>query len=390
MALQPNDGREPPGEILLIRAERILITRHMSRKTTKVYLHWIRRFLRAHPDSDPRSLREPEVNRFLTRLAVDLGVSAATQNQAASALKFFYARVLGEPLEPLEVVKAKRAKRMRTPLNPDEISALLAHLSGQPLLVCLLLFGAGLRLTEALMLRVKDIDMKQREILVRAGKGDKDRVTILPTVLIDPLREQLAKVKAQHNLDLEKGLGRAPMPEALGRKYPSAAREWPWQWVFPASSHYVDKKTGMRHRHHLHESVIQKAVRRAAQQAGLTKHATPHILRYSFATQMVNQLVDLATLKELLGHEDIRTTQHYIHVLTQGNHGVVSPLDGLTRDYGTALLGLDANEKAGQNGHTKGTGGGKSAGQNVQIPPGTESADGEDPDGPSGAGPFKQ
>lgn len=390
MAIQHNDGRTPPGEILLIRAERILVARHMSRKTTKVYLHWIRRFLDAHPGRDPRTLREREVNRFLTQLAVQLGVSASTQNQAASALKFLYARVLGEPLEPLEVVKAKRAKRRITAMNPDETMALLKHLSGEPLLVCMLLFGAGLRLTEALKLRVKDIDLQQREILVRAGKGNKDRVTILPDAVVDPLREQLAKVKSQHEQDLEKGLGRAPMPDALGRKYPSASQEWKWQWVFPASSHYVDKKTGMKHRHHLHETVIQKAVRQAAMKAGLTKHATPHTLRHTFATQLVNQLVDVSTLQALLGHEDIRTTQNYIHVLTQGNHGVVSPLDGLTRNKGAVFFGLDAAAAGGQNEGPEQTGGDKRAGKDPSIPPGKTPEGGENPEGPTGAGPLKQ
>lgn len=315
---------------LVAKAERILSARHYSRKTRKAYLHWIGRFLTAYQGADPYALREPEVNRFLSHMAVELNVASATQNQALAAIKFLFKFAVGEPLESLNLIKARGSRRRITALTSEEVSKVLALMQGVPLMVCMLLYGSGLRLEEALSLRVKDIDFRSKEVIVRDGKGKKDRITMLPTVIIEPLQKHLKEVRRQHLKDLEAGLGRVPMPYALDRKYPNADREWIWQWVFPARSHYLDRKTGTRHRYHLHESVVQKAVRAAAQQAGITKHVTPHVMRHSFATQLTNNHCDVRTLQELMGHEDIRTTQRYLHVLTNGNHGVESPLDGLT------------------------------------------------------------
>ncbi|MBW3589983.1 MAG: integron integrase [Actinobacteria bacterium] len=275
---------------LLEKASRVLTTRHYSRKTIKA--------------------------------------SSSTQNQALAALLFFYRNVIGEPLEQLDIMRARRTRRAPIVLTPEEVTRLLAEMSGIPLLVCMLLYGSGMRLGEALNLRVKDIDFGRGEITVREAKGRKDRITMLPAALRVPLKEHLQAVREQHTQDLSAGLGRAPMPYALSRKYPNADREWAWQWVFPASSHYLDKKTGIKHRHHLHESVIQKAMRAAGRAAGLTKHATPHVLRHSFATCLIDDKYDIRTVQELLGHEDVRTTQAYTHVLNGGGHGVRSPWTG--------------------------------------------------------------
>lgn len=314
----------------MAKAERVLVARHYSRKTKKAYLHWIGRFLRAHRGADPYSLREPDVNRFLSHMAVELNVSSSTQNQALAAIKFFFKFAVGEPLESLDLIKARGSKRKITALTDEEVSKILAQMQGVPLMVCMLLYGSGLRLEEGLTLRIKDIDFRSKEVIVRDGKGKKDRITVLPDSVIEPLQAHLKQVRRQHLTDLEAGLGKVPMPYAFDRKYPNADREWIWQWVFPARSHYLDTKTGTKHRHHLHESVIQKAVRAAAKQTNVTKHVTPHVLRHSFATHLISDRCDLRTLQELMGHEDIRTTQRYLHVTTGGSHGIVSPLDGLT------------------------------------------------------------
>jgi integron integrase len=291
-------------------------------------VHWIRRFILYHGKRHPLELAEAEVNAFLEFLAVEKRVSASTQNQALCAILFLYQNVLGRPLDRLEgVVRARRPKRLPAVLTRREVKDLLEHLDGTPRLVCLLLYGSGLRLLEALQLRVKDIDFARRELIVRRGKGGKDRVALLPAAASPALEEHLRKVQAQHQRDLERGLGRAPMPDALDRKYPQADRQWGWQWVFPASSHYVDRTSGRRYRHHLHESVIQKAVRDAARAAGLTKPATCHTLRHSFATHLLEDGYDIRTIQELLGHQDVSTTMIYTHVLNRGGRGVRSPLD---------------------------------------------------------------
>lgn len=257
-------------------------------------------------------------------------MAASTQNQALAAILFLYERVFDQPLDRIEgVVRARRPKRMPVVLTPDEIRATFSLIEGTPLLVCRLLYGTGARASEALSVRVKDLDFGRRELTVRDGKGRNDRVTPLPERLLEPLRDQLRAVQGQHRRDLATGLGVVSMPDALASKYPNAGREWPWQWVFPATSHFVERQTGSRHRWHLHESVVQKVFRRAVVAAGITKHATVHTLRHSFAAHLLEAGYDIRTVQELLGHRDVRTTQIYTHVLNRGGLGVRSPLDSL-------------------------------------------------------------
>jgi len=322
------EDREQPR--LYDHAVRIFRGRHYSPRTQKAYLHWIGRFLQFHAGRHPRTLREDEVNAFLTDLAVNEKVAASTQNQALAALLFLYKHVLDQPLDHVEgIVRATRPKRLPVALTREEVGRVIAELDGVPRLVCMTLYGSGLRLTEGLSLRVKDLDLGRGEILVRDGKGAKDRVTTLPSVLKRPLVEHLRIVRFQHAADLEHGRGRVPLPYAQRRTYVSADREWGWQWVFPATSHYRDRETGIEHRHHLHESVVQKAVRRAARAAGIAKHVTAHTFRHSFATHLLEDGYDIRTVQELLGHADVRTTMIYTHVLNRGGLGVRSPLDGL-------------------------------------------------------------
>lgn len=257
-------------------------------------------------------------------------VAASTQNQALAAVLFLYTHVLEQPLDHVEgIVRATRPKRLPVALTRDEVRRVLGEMDGVPRLVCMTLYGAGVRLTEGLSLRVKDLDFGSGEILIRDGKGAKDRVTMLPASIKPALAEHLHGVRRQHAADLAHGRGRVPLPFALRRKYAAADREWGWQWVFPATSHYRDRDTGIEHRHHLHESVVQKAVRRAARSAGLAKHATTHTFRHSFATHLLEDGYDIRTVQELLGHQDVRTTMIYTHVLNRGGLGVHSPLDRL-------------------------------------------------------------
>jgi integron integrase len=273
---------------------------------------------------------EPEVTAFLSNLAVDRGVSASTQNQALSAILFLYEHVLGMELEWLEgVVRAKAPPRLPVVLTRAEVRAILNALEGMPRLVGTLLYGSGLRLLECLRLRVKDLDFGRGEIVVRGGKGDRDRRTMLPTGVRAALTEHLRRVRAQHEADLAGGAGWVELPGALARKYPSAGREWPWQWVFPATRFYRDPVTGQRRRHHLHETVMQRAMRIATLRAGTTKPATCHSFRHSFATHLLEDGYDIRTVQELLGHRDVSTTMIYTHVLNRGGRGVLSPADRL-------------------------------------------------------------
>jgi integron integrase len=270
----------------------------------------------------------PEITGFLTALAVEAKVAASTQNQALSALLFLYRDVLELDVPWLDgLVRAKRPERLPVVLCRDEVRAVLENLDGTPRLMACLLYGTGLRLLECCRLRVQDVDFHAHQLVVRGGKGDKDRVTMLPAVLEADLAHQLARAREQHGRDLERGAGCVELPTALARKYPHAGREWPWQWVFPATRMYVDPVTGQRRRHHLHESVLQRAVKDAVRRADLTKRAGPHTLRHSFATHLLEDHHDIRTVQELLGHRDVTTTMIYTHVLNRGPSAVRSPMD---------------------------------------------------------------
>ena len=274
---------------------------------------------------------EPEVVVFLSALASRNRVAASTQNQALSAIVFLYSEVLGIQLDWLNgLVRAHRPERLPVVLTRDEVRALLARLRGSVWLMASLMYGAGLRVMECAELRVKDVDLSLHEIRVRDGKGRKDRVTMVPALVVDPLREHLVKVKRLHGMDVAAGAGWVALPDALARKYPNAGREWHWQWVFPATRTYVDPSSGQRRRHHLHETVVQRAVKAAATSAGLTKPATCHALRHSFATHLLEAGYDIRTIQELLGHRDVSTTMIYTHVLNRGGRGVKSRWMGLS------------------------------------------------------------
>ena len=318
---------QPPK--LLDRLRQACRVRHFSFRTEDSYAAWAERFIRFHGIRHPQEMAEPEVNAFLTHLAVDRNVAASTQNQALSALLFLYEHVLGRPLEQLTVLRAERAKRLPVVLNRDEVRALLRSLEGVPRLVAVLMYGTGMRVFECLQLRVKDVDVVRNEVTVRNGKGDKDRVVPLPRKAKDDLGAHLDRVRQQHGRDRMRGLGRVPLPHALARKYPSADLEWGWQWIFPASSHFTDRRTGIKHRYHLHETVIQRAFREAVVTAGIAKPATPHTLRHAFATHLLEDGADIRTVQELLGHNSVETTMIYTHVLNRGGRGVVSPADRL-------------------------------------------------------------
>jgi integron integrase len=313
---------------LLDQVREALRTRHYSRRTEKAYVGWIRRFVIFHGKRHPREMGEAEVTRFLSHLAVERKVSASTQNQALAALLFLYRVVLGIELKWLgEMVRAKRPQRLPVVLTRREVRELLERLRGTTWLMASLLYGSGLRLLECARLRVKDVDFERGEILVRDGKGRKDRVTMLPASVKGPLRVHLAEVRRLHEADLRGGLGSVELPDAIAHKYPNASREWAWQWVFPASRHYVVAGTRERRRHHLHETVLQRAVKQAAREAGIAKPASCHTLRHSFATHLLEAGQDIRTIQELLGHRDVSTTMIYTHVLNRGGLGVRSPLD---------------------------------------------------------------
>lgn len=307
-----------------------LRTKHYSLRTEKVYVDWIKRFIWFHDKRHPQEMGAPQVEAFLSHLAVDRSVSASTQNQAKSALLFLYKEVLQIELPWLtEVTQAKVPKRLPVVLARDEVQAVLTRLDGTSWLITSLLYGSGLRMMECLRLRVKDLDLTRREILVREGKGFKDRVTMLPVSLVEPLRLHLQKVKSLHDADLATGYGEVYMPMALDKKYPNAGKSWSWQYVFPSGKLSVDPRSGVVRRHHVDEKAIQRAMKKAVAAAGITKLATPHTLRHSFATHLLEGGYDIRTVQELLGHSDVSTTMIYTHVLNKGGRGVASPLDNL-------------------------------------------------------------
>ncbi|MBX3671105.1 MAG: integron integrase, partial [Rhodocyclaceae bacterium] len=286
------------------------------------------RFIIFHGRRHPADMGAAEVEGFLTHLAVEANVAASTQNQALSALLYLYRHVIGAELPWMDkVVRAKRGRKLPVVLTPDEVRALLGRLQGTPSLMGRLLYGSGMRLMECLRLRVKDVDFARLEIVVRDGKGEKDRVTMLPASLVAPLEEHLVRVRALHEDDLAAGSGEVYLPHALARKYPHAGFQWCWQYVFPARGLSVDPHSGVRRRHHADEKVLQRAVAQAARDAGINKPASPHALRHSFATDLLRSGYDIRTVQELLGHADVSTTMIYTHVLNRGGRGVQSPLD---------------------------------------------------------------
>ena len=305
--------------------------RHYSARTEESYVGWAKRFVVFHGRRHPEALGEPEVRAFLDHLAEHERVSASTQNQAVAALLFLYEAVLGRRLilSPQGIVHAKELQRLPVVLSREEVRAVLAQLRGVPRLVAVLLYGSGLRLLECLSLRVKDVDFQRGEIRVRGGKGGVDRVVPLPLRVQGPLTEHLARWRARHSRDVERGGGRVALPGAFERKAAGTAAEWPWQWVFPAMRTHRDHVSGEERRHHLHESAIQRAVRDAVRAAGIAKRATCHTFRHSFATHLLDAGSDIRTVQELLGHRDVRTTMIYTHVLNRGGLGVRSPADTL-------------------------------------------------------------
>jgi integron integrase len=343
---------------LLDRVREAIRLKHYSIRTEEAYVNWVKRFILFHNKRHPREMGLPEIEAFLscyhdlvsrsnfllkkhlsleegvmitrnlTHLAVDLKVAASTQNQALSAILFLYREVLHKELEgPIEAIRARRPKRLPTVLTREEVSRLMSCLSGTYKLMAKLLYGSGLRLMECVRLRVKDLDFANRAIIVRDAKGMKDRVTVLPESLVQPLQEHLQGVKRLHEEDLAQGYGSVYLPYALARKYPNADKEWIWQYVFPSKRLSVDPRTGIVRRHHISESSLQKAVREAARRAGIDKRVTCHTLRHSFATHLLQNGYDIRTVQELLGHKDVRTTMIYTHVLQRGGLAVRSPLD---------------------------------------------------------------
>ncbi len=320
---------EPGAPKLLRRLRNAIRTRNFSPRTADSYASWVRRFVRFHGMRHPTELGEREVAAFISDLAVRGNVAPATQNQALAALLFLYREVLDRPLDwREETVHAKRSPRLPVVLTRGEVALVLGELDGVAQVIALLLYGSGLRILEALQLRVKDIDFERLEITVRGGKGDKDRVTMLPERATAPLRAHLARVRRLHERDLAAGRGRVSLPGALEGKLPGAASDWVWQWVFPAARTHEDQMSGERRRHHLDPTVVQRAMQAAVRRAKIQKRATCHTLRHSFATHLLESGYDIRTVQELLGHSDVRTTMIYTHVLNRGRLGVRSPMDG--------------------------------------------------------------
>jgi integron integrase len=325
---EPASHARARASLLLERVRAKVRAKHYSIRTEDAYADWVRRFIQHFRLRDPRDMGAPEVEQFLTHLAVEDNVSASTQNQAKSALLFLYRDVLSIDLDWLSgVTKAKVPQRLPVVLTEAEVSRIFRHLRGHYALMARLLYGSGLRLMECVRLRVKDVDVGRGAILVRDGKGQKDRVTMLPRALEAPLQRHLRHVRLLHEEDLREGLGQVYMPFALAKKYPSAARSWGWQYVFPSMKLSIDPRSSVKGRHHIDEQGLQRALKQAVRDAGIAKPATPHTLRHSFATHLLESGYDIRTVQELLGHSDVSTTMIYTHVLNRGGRAVVSPLD---------------------------------------------------------------
>ena len=327
--MPPSTAQRPRKLMDQVRAA--IRAKHYSRRTERAYVAWIRRLIWATGRRHPAPLDAADITAFLTDLATKGRVASSTQNQALSAILFLYREVLAVDLPWLvDLVRAKRPHHVPVVLARDEVRAILDRIPGVPALMTALLYGSGLRLLECCRLRVQDVDFARHEIVVRSGKGARDRRTMLPARIEYDLERHIATVRAQHSADVANGSGWVELPHALDKKYRHAGREWPWQWVFPATRHYLDPETGQRRRHHLHESVLQRAFHSAVRESRIAKHATPHSLRHSFATHLLEDGHDIRTVQELLGHRDVATTMIYTHVLQRpGGLGIRSPIDRL-------------------------------------------------------------
>lgn len=313
---------------LLDDVRNVLRVKHYSIRTEEAYIQWIKRFIFFHNKKHPADMGEAEISAFLTHLAVKNNVTSSTQNQALSALLFLYKQVLGVELEWLDgITRAKRPSRLPTVLPREQVMQLLDGMSGTNETIARILYGTGMRLMEAIRLRVQDIDFDYKQIIVRQGKGFKDRATVLPTSLLEPMKIQLAHAKRVHDADLRDGFGCVYLPYALARKYPGACKDWGWQYAFPSLKRSNDPRDQLIRRHHLNEKNVQRAVRTAARMQGINKRVSPHTLRHCFATHLLENGTDIRTLQELLGHKDVKTTQIYTHVMKRGGNAVRSPLD---------------------------------------------------------------
>jgi len=319
------------GSKLLGEMRDLIRRKHYSIRTEQAYLEWAKRYILFHGKRHPQEMGEVQIVAFLNDLAVKRNVAASTQNQALNALVFLYRQVLGrEEMTLDDITRAKRPERLPTVFDRSEIERLFVHMEGTPKLVAALLYGAGLRLLEGLRLRIQDIELERSQIIVRNGKGAKERVTLLPPALVPAIHDQMALARQLHAQDLAAGFGEVYLPYALARKYPNAARQWGWQYLFPAGNTAVDPRSGKTRRHHLGESAVQRAVKKAIGAAGIHKHGSCHSLRHSFATHLLEDGYDVRTVQELLGHSDVRTTMIYTHVMNKGPLGVKSPLSRIT------------------------------------------------------------
>ncbi len=329
-APEPSPSPETPPKTdpkLLDQMRAIIRKKHYSIRTEETYIDWVTRFIRFHHIRHPKEMGVPEIEQFLTYLAIERHVAASTQNQALSALLFLYKQVLMIELGQINATRAKKPERLPVVFSRREVKAILAHVEGLPWLMAYLMYGSGLRLMECVRLRVKDVDFDYHQIVVRDGKGEKDRVTMLPSIVESPLQLQIAKINVLHETDLREGFGEVYMPYALARKYPNKAKELGWQFVFASQKRSVDPRSGKTMRHHVGQKVLQSAVKKAIKATGITKHASCHTFRHSFATHLLEAGYDIRTVQELLGHKDVSVTMIYTHVLNKGGKGVVSPAD---------------------------------------------------------------